>query len=157
MRRSSAEIVVVLAAGLLMGGLLGGCANEPAGEPEPATPPTTTASPVAPLPLPQPQPPEGPARPEPGLGSEDRALLAEARRAGAQWVVLLVAPAPDRTDEATAGLEELGGVLGTAGPGAGYLRLTMPTDGVERAAALPAVTALDIEQVIPPNSPRPNG
>lgn len=130
-------------------GLLGGCG----GEPEPATPPTLTAPP---LPLPQPQPPGGLAPPEPGLGQEDQALLAEANRVGAQWVILLVAAAPDRTGEAAAGLKELGGVLSTAGPGNGYLRLTMPTGGVESAAALPAVAALDVEQVIPPNSARPN-
>lgn len=156
MRR--AEIVAVLAAGLLGAGLFGGCGSEP--EPAPATPPPATppAAPptesAPPLPLPQPQPPTGPVRPEPGLGAEDRARLADARRVGAQWVVLLVAPEPDRTDEAVAGLEELGGVLGTSSPAAGLLRLTMPTANVEQAAALPMLTAVDIEQVIPPNYPR---
>ncbi|MGH4013372.1 MAG: hypothetical protein ACRDSL_05450 [Pseudonocardiaceae bacterium] len=140
----------LLGAGLLGAGLLGSCAGER--EPAPANPPS-----AAPLPLPQPQPPTGPARPEPGLNAEDRALLAEARRVRAQWVVLLVAPEPGRTDEAVAGLEELGGVLGTGGPGAGLLRLTMPTGNVEQAAALPAVTAIDVEQVVPSHHPRPTG
>ncbi|MGQ0776374.1 MAG: hypothetical protein ACT4NY_18430 [Pseudonocardiales bacterium] len=158
MRRCSAQIVTgfvigLLGVGLLGVGLLGGCASEP----EPATPPTTTATPAPPLPLPRPQPPGGPARPEPGLGTQDLALLAEARRIGAQWVILLVAPAPNSTDEAVAGLEELGGVLGTAGPGGGNLRVTMPTDNVERVVDLPTVTAVDIEQVISPDSARPHG
>ncbi|MGH3913259.1 MAG: hypothetical protein ACRDTC_07605 [Pseudonocardiaceae bacterium] len=146
---------MALAAGLLGGGLLGGCADEA----EPTTPPTATppTATAAPLPLPQPVPPEGPVPPEPGLGPEDRALIVQARGVGAQWVVLLVAPAPNRTDEAAKELEELGGVLGTAGPGGGFLRLTMPTEGVERAAALPAVAALDVEQIIPPDSARPHG
>lgn len=152
MRRSSAEIVVVFAAGLLTIGLLGGCGSEP----EATTPPAVTDSPVPPLPLPQPVPPGGPVPPEPGLDAEDRELLLQAYRVGAQWVILLVATEPDRTDEATAGLEELGGVIGTAGPGGGYLRLTMPTGNVERAAALPDVTAVDVEQIVPPTSPRPN-
>lgn len=150
MRRSCARIVVTLAAGLLGSELLGGCADEA----EPVTPPPATA---APLPLPQPVPPGGPVPPEPGLGPQDRALIVQARGVGAQWVVLLVAPAPNRTDEAARELEELGGVLGTAGPGGGLLRLTMPTEGVERAAALPAVAALDVEQIISPDSARPHG
>lgn len=153
MRHSSAEIVVVLATGLLTIGLLGGCGSEPAA----TTPPASTNSSAAPLPLPQPVPPEGPVVPEPGLGTQDRALLTEARRVGAPWVILLVAPAPNSTDEATAGLEELGGVLGTAGPGGGNLRVTMPTDNVERVVDLPTVTAVDVEQVIPPDSARPHG
>lgn len=152
MRHSSVEIVVVLAIGLLTIGLLGGCGSEQA-----PTPPTSTNSPAPPLPLPRPVPPEGLVVREPGLGSQDRALLIEARRVGALWVVLLVAPAPESTDEATAGLEELGGVLGTAGPGGGYLRVTMPTDNVERVVDLPKVTAVDVEQVISPNSARPHG
>lgn len=153
MRYNSTEIVVVLATGLLTIGLLGGCGSEPAA----ITPPTVTNSSAAPLPLPQPVPPEGPVTPEPGLGTQDRALLAEARRVGAQWVILLVATDPDGTAEATAGLEELGGVLGTAGPGGGYLRVTMPTDNVERVVDLPKVTAVDVEQVISPDSARPHG
>lgn len=153
MSRCSTQIVTVFLIGSLGFGLLGGCA----GEQEPATPSTTTGTPAPPLPLPQPVPPGGPARPEPGLGSQDLALLAEARRVQAQWVILLVATAPNGTDEATAGLTDLGGVLGTAGPGEGSLRVTMPTDNVERAASLPTVTAVDVEQIIPPDSARPNG
>ncbi|MGH3939180.1 MAG: hypothetical protein ACRDTG_11205 [Pseudonocardiaceae bacterium] len=153
MRHSSAEIVVVLATGLLAIGLLGSCGSEPAA----TTSPPLTNSTAAPLPLPQPVPPEGPVAPEPGLGTQDRALLIEARRIRAPWVILLVAPAPESADQAAAELEELGGVLGTAGPGGGNLRVTMPTDNVERVADLPTVTAVDVEQVIPPDSARPHG
>jgi hypothetical protein len=158
MRRSRlgpARFVTILTLGLLGGGLLGGCTadQEPAApDPAAATPPTPTASalpPAAPLPLPEPVPPGGPVPPEPGLGPEDRALLAQARREGAPWVVLLVATAPDRTATAETGLEELGGVIGT-GPGDGVLRLTMPTQHVEQAAEVPGVTAVDVEQVVPP-------
>ncbi|HEU0089946.1 MAG TPA: hypothetical protein VFQ77_20235 [Pseudonocardiaceae bacterium] len=171
MRRGSAEVAVVLMVALLA---VGGCAGEP--EPAPAStpgatppgatppgtsppgatpPPASGLSPAPPLPLPQPQPPGGPVRPEPGLGAEDRARLVDARRIGARWVVLLVATAPGRTGDAAAALTDLGGVVGTTSPGPGYLRVSMPTDKVERAAALPAITALDVEQVIPPNPPRP--
>ncbi|MFN2494513.1 MAG: hypothetical protein ABR608_01185 [Pseudonocardiaceae bacterium] len=140
--------------GLLGAGLLGSCG----GEPEPSPSPSATGfAPAPPLPLPQPQPPTGPVHPEPGLDDEDRAQLAQARRIGAQWVVLLVAIAPERGAEATAQIEELGGVVGTSSPGPGYLRVTMPTVNVERTVGLPAVTAVDVDQVVDPHSPRPTG
>jgi hypothetical protein len=102
------------------------------------------------------------------LDRDSRALLAQARRSGAPVVILLVAIEPDRAAQAIAGLEELGGIgleelggiVGTA-PTAdypvGHLRVSMPTENVERAAALPAVTAVDIDQLIPRNQPRPQG
>ncbi|MFN2497074.1 MAG: hypothetical protein ABR608_14395 [Pseudonocardiaceae bacterium] len=89
------------------------------------------------------------------------ALLAQARRSGQPVVILLVATEPAHTAEAIAGLEELGGIVGTGGPAAdhplGHLQISMPTENVERAAALPAVTAVDIAQLIPQNQPRPQG
>jgi len=95
------------------------------------------------------------------LDQDSRALLAQARRSKQPVVILLVAIEPDRTAETTAGLEELGGIVGTSGPAAdypvGHLRVSMPTENVERAAALPAVTALDIDQLIPRDNPRPQG
>lgn len=157
-RRNTARIGIVLTVGLLGAGLLGGCGSAPEPAPEPSTPPTATAlPPAAPLPLPQPQPTTGPVLPRPGLDDQDRALLAQARRTGAQWVVLLVATASDRGAEAAAQLEQLDGVIGSNSPGPGYLRVTMPTVNVERAAALPAVTAVDVEQVVPPHPPGPPG
>jgi len=93
------------------------------------------------------------------LDRDNRALLAQARRSGQPLVILLVITEPDRTAEATAGLEELGGIVGSGGPAAGYpvghLRVSLPTENVERAAALPAVTAVDIDQLIPRDYPRP--
>jgi hypothetical protein len=93
------------------------------------------------------------------LDRDNRALLAQARRSGQPLVILLVATEPARIAEATAGLEELGGIVGTGGPAAGYpvghLRVSLPTENVERAAALPAVTAVDIDRLIPRNHPRP--
>ncbi|HEX2299406.1 MAG TPA: hypothetical protein VHH34_12995, partial [Pseudonocardiaceae bacterium] len=112
---------------------------------------------AAPLPLPQPQPPEGPPPPEPGLSAADRARLTEARRVAAQWVVLRVSTEPSHAAEVSAALERLGGVISTTNPGVDFLRLTMPTDQVERAAALPHLTGVDIEQVITPHQTRPTG
>ena len=138
-------------ASLCVAGLLTACSESP-GE-APAVP----GSPPAPAP----SSPSAPAPPEVALDRENLALLAQARRSGQPLVILLVATEPDRTAEATAGLEELGGIVGTGGPAAGYpvghLRVSLPTENVEHAAALPAVTAVDIDQLIPRNYPRPQG
>ena len=163
MHRGSTAIAVLAAlfVGLLTVGPVAGCGSQQPAPATPPAPPTTgpaTGLPTAaPLPLPRPLPPDGPTPPEPGLGAEDRALLTKARRVGAQWVILLVTTEPPRTAEVSAGLEQLGGVIGTPTPGVDYLRLTMPTDQVHRAAALPGVTALDVEQIINPHNPRPTG
>ena len=138
-------------ASLCVAGLITAC-SEPPGE-VPAVP----GSPPAPAP----SSPSAPAPPEVALDRENLALLAQARRSGQPLVILLVATEPDRTAEATAGLEELGGIVGSGGPTAGYpvghLRVSLPTENVERAAALPAVTAVDIDRLIPRNYPRPQG
>ncbi len=153
--------LALVAVGLLAAGLFGGCGS--GSEPAPAEPPAmttpamTTPAIAPPLPLPEPLPPTGPTRAEPGLGTEDQAMLTEARRIGARWVVLLVVTEPARTEEVSAELEQLGGVLGTTSPDVDSRRLTMPTDQVERAASLPGISAVDVEQVVAPNYPRPTG
>ena len=106
-------------------------------------------------PAPAPSSPSAPAPPEVALDRDNRALLAQARRSRQPVVILLVAIEPDRIAETTAGLEELGGIVGASGPTAGCLRVSLPTENVERAAALPAVTAVDIDQLIPRDYPRP--
>lgn len=151
MHRGSTTIAVLFV-GLLAVGPLAGCSSKQ----PPQTPPSGLPT-AAPLPLPQPQPPGGPTPPTPGLSPQDRALLTEARRVGARWVVLLVTTEPAHTAQVSAELERLGGVLGTTSPDVNYLRLTMPTGQVTRAAALPAITGVDIEQIISPHKPRPTG
>ena len=132
-------------------GLIAACSEPPGAAPAvPSSPPT-----------PAPGSPLTPAPPEVALDRDNRALLAQARRSGQPVVILLVTTELGRTAEATAGLEELGGIVGSGGPTAGYpvghLRVSLPTENVERAAALPAVTAVDIDRLIPRNYPRPQG
>lgn len=165
-RGSTVAVLAAVFVGILAAGPLAGCGGTPSPPAPPPGQPTGLPT-AAPLPLPRPQPPGGPTPPAPGLGARDRALLTEARRVGARWVVLVVSTDPAHTAEVSAALEQLGGVLGTTNPGttnpgstspgSTSLRLTMPTDQVGRAAALPAVTALDVEQVISPHNPRPTG
>lgn len=163
--QSPARMAVLLAVGLLAAGPLGGCGSHQG--PAAPTPPTGTSGPAGtapslpaaaplPLPLPQPQPSTGPPRPEPGLGAQDRARLLQARRVGAPWVVLLVSTTSDGTSGVAAGIQHLGGVLGT-NPGPGFLRATVPTGNVEQVAALPGVEGITVEQVIPPNTTHPTG
>ena len=139
-------------ASLCVAGLTTACSEPPEAVPAvPSSRPAGSSSPPAPAP------------PEVALDRDNRALLAQARRSGQPVVILLVATEPGRTAEAAAGLEELGGIVGlgriaeTGGPGAGCLRVSLPTENVERAAALPAVTAVDIDQLIPRDNPRPQG
>ena len=120
-------------------------------------PGSAPSSPAAPSPSAAPSSPPAPAPPEATLDQDNRALLAQARRSRQPVVILLVAIEPDRIAETTAGLEELGGIVGASGPTAGCLRVSLPTENVERAAALPAVTAVDIDQLIPRDNPRPQG
>jgi len=132
-------------------GLITACSEPPAAAPAvPSSPPTPASSSPSAL-----------APPEVILDRDSRALLAQARRSGQPVVILLVTTEPTHTAEAAAGLEELGGIMGTGGPAAdypvGHLRVSMPTENVERAAALPAVTAVDIDQLIPRDKPRPQG
>ncbi|MDQ3990347.1 MAG: hypothetical protein M3291_14355 [Actinomycetota bacterium] len=145
---------------LCIAGLMIACSPP---DPAPAVPsmPTVPGSPVVPSPPAPPGSPPAPAPPEVTLDRDSLALLAQARRSGQPVVILLVATEPDRTAEALAGLEELGGIVGTGPPAAGHpvghLRVSMPTENVERAGALPAVTAVDVDQLIPRNQPRPQG
>ncbi|MDQ3988561.1 MAG: hypothetical protein M3291_05080 [Actinomycetota bacterium] len=139
----------VVLASLCAAVLITGCSDSAGTAPAvPSSPTPTSGSPSTPAP------------PEVALDWDNRALLAQARRSGQPVVILLVATEVDRTAEAIAGLEELGGIVGSGGPTAGYpvghLRVSLPTENVERAAALPAVTTVDIE-LIPRNNPRPQG
>ncbi len=86
----------------------------------------------------------------------NRLMLAKARRMNAPVVILHVVAEPGRTAEAIAGLEALGGILGASELSAGSLRLSMPTENVERAAALPAVASMTVEQVPPRGATRQN-
>lgn len=144
-------------AALCAAGVLAGCSGQPAGGPgaQPPPPPASVAPDLPGSPVPLPEPPATASEVE--LDRENRALLAQARRSGQPVVILLVATEPGQRAEAAAGLEELGGIISAHQPAAGYLRVSMPTRHVEKAAALPAVRAVDIDRLIPRDHPRPLG
>jgi subtilisin family serine protease len=92
-----------------------------------------------------------------GLGNEDRARVAEAAASGKKTVTLLIAAEPGRLEEAAAELRALGGVVQADDPAVGYLKVAVPTANIERAAAVDAIAAVDVDGLIPLDDPRPHG
>ncbi|MCW2605405.1 MAG: Outer rane stress sensor protease DegS, partial [Frankiales bacterium] len=99
----------------------------------------------------------GGAAPGSRLGAHDDELLAAARRDGAATVTLLVAAKGGAARDAQRQLEELGGVVRMQDAALGYLRVTVPTGKAKQAAALPAVQAVDLDEVVPLDDPAPTG
>ena len=100
-------------------------------------------------------------RPEaPELGRDDaanrmRPLLAQARAEGSATVTLLVAADPRAANAVAAALQSLGGRIRFRDDQLGYVRVLMPTSQVEAAAALNGVDAIDLDELIPLDDPRP--
>ena len=94
-------------------------------------------------------------RPENRLSGRGRELLAEARAEGKATVTLLVAANPRAASSVAAALQGLGGTIRYRDDQLGYLRVMLPTSQVEAAAALNGVDAVDLDEVIPLDDPRP--
>jgi hypothetical protein len=115
---------------------------------------------AAPTPAPTPTP-DGSASPTAEdtvptkLRPHARDLLTRARRRGDPTVLLLVSAVQGRTDEAAAQLRGLGGAVHDTDSTVGYVKVSMPTAAVERAAALPSVSAIDLDEPIPRREPAP--
>lgn len=113
----------------------------------------STAATAAPPGTPPPTPPGAGA----GLDKEDRALLAQARADEEKRVTMLVAA---DEGESAAVADELAGLGGTVQASEGevdYLRVSVPTSQVTKAAKLPGIAAVDLGEVIPLDDPRPEG
>ncbi|MCW2779374.1 MAG: Outer rane stress sensor protease DegS, partial [Frankiales bacterium] len=91
------------------------------------------------------------------LGAHDDELLAAARRDGAATVTLLVAAKGGAARDAQQQLEQLGGVVRKQDAALGYLRVALPTGRAKQAAALSAVQAVDLDEVVPLDEPAPAG
>ncbi|MGW0518800.1 S8 family serine peptidase [Crossiella sp. NPDC003009] len=98
--------------------------------------------------------PPGPVK---QLDKADRGRIAEARGAGQSTVTLVVAAEQDRAAAAETELRELGGVVRAAEPAVGYLKVELPAEQAERAAALASVKAVDVEHLVHREDPRPAG
>jgi subtilisin family serine protease len=101
---------------------------------------------------------EPPAAAQPKqLDKHDRELLADAERAGAPNVTMLVAAEKGRTDSAAHQLRALGGVVESTAKDVDYLKVSVPRDRAEQAAKLNAVKVVDLDGLIALENPRPEG
>ncbi|MET9449190.1 S8 family serine peptidase [Streptomyces cinerochromogenes] len=96
------------------------------------------------------------------LGSDDAALLAEAKADGDKNVTMMIATSPGQTEQVAAELDEVeGGLVGRTDDRLGYVRATVPTGRADSAIAaavkLSSVRAIDLKQEIPLDDPAPNG
>ncbi|MDG4833274.1 S8 family serine peptidase [Solwaraspora sp. WMMD1047] len=89
------------------------------------------------------------------LGSHDLELLAEAEAEGEKEVMLIVATDKGETADVAAELRKLGGQIARQVNEVGYVRAQVPTGSVVRAAKLPGVAAIDLDESIPLPDPEP--
>ena len=92
-----------------------------------------------------------------GLSKQDRQLLAEARAEGKQTVVVLIAAKGGANRAVVTGLEGLGATVRYRDDALGYVSARVPLDKVAAAVSLDGVEALDVDEVIPLDDPRPEG
>ncbi|WP_030345131.1 S8 family serine peptidase [Streptomyces sp. NRRL S-1022] len=96
------------------------------------------------------------------LGSDDAALLAEAKADGDKNVTMMIATTPGKTEQVAGELDAVeGGLVGRTDDKLGYVRATVPTgradSAIAAAAKLSSVQAIDLKQEIPLDDPAPNG
>ncbi|MEV5385541.1 S8 family serine peptidase [Streptomyces sp. NPDC052721] len=96
------------------------------------------------------------------LGSDDAALLAEAKADGDKNVTMMIATSPGKTEQVAAELDAVkGGLVGRTDDELGYVRATVPTGRADSAIAaavkLSSVQAIDLRQEIPLDDPAPSG
>ncbi|RKR88509.1 pre-peptidase [Micromonospora pisi] len=89
------------------------------------------------------------------LGSHDLELLAKAEANREQDVTVIVVTDKGEANDVAAELKKLGGVIGKQVDGVGYVRARIPTSAVLKAAKLPGVAALDLNETIQLPKPEP--
>ncbi|MFL6127499.1 MAG: S8 family serine peptidase [Mycobacteriales bacterium] len=87
------------------------------------------------------------------LGAHDRDLLAQAEAKGVKRVTILVAADKGRAAAVGAELAKLGGTVANRVDAVGYVRASMPTSAVLRAAAVPGIAAVDLNETIKEPAP----
>ena len=92
-----------------------------------------------------------------GLSKHDRELLAEAIVNGESTVTLLIASAPGSNNRVASDIQRLGGNVRYREDEINYISAIVPVDKVDDVAALSGVLALDLNEIIPLEDPRPEG
>ncbi len=93
----------------------------------------------------------------PGLSKGERQLVNSTKLKGQTTIVVLISTEAGATKTVVDGLLGLGGKIGYRDDQLGYVRARVPVDKVDAAAALPGVSALDVDELIPLPDPRPEG
>jgi subtilisin family serine protease len=91
------------------------------------------------------------------LDDHDRALVADAKKAGKPDVTLLIAAERGKTAAAIGELRSLGAVVQSTDPKLDYLKVTVPVAAAEKAAKLGSVNAVDVDGLIQRDDPKPEG
>ncbi|NJC74241.1 S8 family serine peptidase [Planosporangium thailandense] len=89
------------------------------------------------------------------LGSHDSELLAQAEAKGEPTVTLIVATDKGKTKNVAGELKKLGGKVAKQVDQVGYVRVQVPTANVRKAAKVPGVSAVDLNESIPLPKPEP--
>jgi subtilisin family serine protease len=102
----------------------------------------------------------GPASAAPGgqkgkLSKHDQELIATARANGQKTVTLLIAARPGANSTVASGIAALGGAVRYREEGLDYIRAIVPIDRAAAAVGLSGVQAVDVDEVIPLENPRP--
>jgi subtilisin family serine protease len=100
------------------------------------------------------QPDASKATPADPLGAHDQELLAQAETKGEQSVTIMVATGKGKAKNVAADLKSLGGSVGKRVDSVGYVRAKVPTAAVRKAAKVPGVLAVDLNESVP--LPRPD-
>ncbi|RKN22080.1 serine protease [Micromonospora musae] len=95
------------------------------------------------------------ATPAEALGAHDAKLLAEATAKHAPTVTLIVAAEKGEANAVADGIKALGGTINRRFDQIGYVLATVPTTKAVKAATLPGVAAVDLDEVIPVPDPTP--
>ncbi|RSM38480.1 serine protease [Amycolatopsis balhimycina DSM 5908] len=91
------------------------------------------------------------------LDEHDRALVAEAEKAGKPDVTLLIAAEKGQTGAAVNELKALGGVVQSTDEKLDYVKVSIPPEKAEKAAKLKSVNAVDVDGLIMRDDPKPDG
>jgi len=88
------------------------------------------------------------------IGQHDRELLAEAVRKGKPTVTVMIATRQGSAKEVESSITRAGGFVGKRNDRLGYVRATLPTASVTKAAALTGVLKIDLNESIKQPDPR---
>ncbi|MFL5801476.1 MAG: S8 family serine peptidase [Roseiflexaceae bacterium] len=91
------------------------------------------------------------------LSKHNRELLAAAVAEGKATVTLLIAAKPGANKTVAGGIAGLGGTVRYRDDDISYIRAVVPTNQAEAAAGLSGVQAVDLDEIIPLEDPRPAG